>query len=166
VTPVAEEGVRYHSPLHRRLASAEDVFDSLALIAEIGLALAGLVVFATAALAGVPLVWAIVGLAVLVLGVLGVLVFAESRSWLTVSPEGVVVRNGFRTRLLAWTDISRFEAGDGEAEAILRDGRHVPIRGLRDRTGFEHFWLIQELNGRLASRERATNSGFWGGPTT
>ena len=159
--PHVEEGVRYRSPLRRRLASADDLFNALDVVVEIGLAVGGLVVVGTAVVLGIPLVWAIVGLVVLVLAVFGVLVWVESRSAVTVRSDVVEVRNGLRTRKLPWAEISRFEAGDGQAEAILRSGARVELRGIRDRLGFQHFRLIQELNDRLASMQAAKVSGFW-----
>ena len=163
-TPRIQEGVRYRSPLRRRIASADDLFSALDTLVEIAFAVGGLIVVGTAVLLGIPLVWAIVGIVVLVLAVFAVLIWIESRSSVTVRPDGIEVRNGLRTRNLPWPEIGRFEAGDGQAEAVLVSGARVELRGIRDRLGFQHFWLIQELNTRVASMQRAKESGFWGPP--
>lgn len=163
-TPRLQEGVRYRSPLRRRIASAEDIFNALDVMVEIGLAVGGLVVVGAALLLGIPLVWAIVGIAALVVAVLAVLIWIESRSSVTVTADGIEVRNGLRTRRLPWTEIGGFEVGDGAAEAVLRSGSRVELRGIRDRLGFQHFWLIQELNDRIGSMRRGQESGFWGVP--
>ncbi len=162
--PRVEEGVRYRSPLRRRIASADDIFNALDVMLEIALAVGGLVVVGAAVLLGIPLVWAIVGIAALVVAVFAVLIWIESRSSVTVTTDGIEVRNGLSTRKLPWTEIGRFEGGDGEGAAVLRSGSRIELRGIRDRLGFQHFWLIQELNDRLASMQRAKESGFWGPP--
>ena len=162
--PRVEEGVRYRSPLRRRIASADDIFNALDVMLEIALAVGGLLVVGTAVLLGIPLVWVIVGIAALVVAVFTVLIWIESRSSVTVAAEGIEVRNGLRTRNLSWAEIGRFEAGDGEGTAVLRSGSRIELRGIRDRLGFQHFWLIQQLNDRLASMQQAKESGFWGTP--
>ena len=164
MTELVREGVRYHGKLRHRLGNATEVFDAVGTIIEIGGLVGALVAAGAATFLGLPLIWAIAGLAGLVLLLFCVLVYAEIRSGLTVTPDGVVITNGFRSRRFAWDELSRFEASDGDAEAILRSSTRVPIRGLRDRTddGMRHWWLINELNERLAARQRAANSGFWG----
>ncbi len=74
--------------------------------------------------------------------------------------HGVTVRNVWRTHVLAWSEIERFEAGSyppwpRAGIAVLRDGTRVPIVGIqRGILGKLTENTVAALNQRLAAMTR------------